>query len=62
MCFGTDGGDACGCHFPLEDVEVFFPVIARVLGETLVLLDLAAAMLFIVTLLGASSWSLGVQG
>jgi hypothetical protein len=26
-CFGTDGGDACGCRFPLEDVvEVFFPV------------------------------------
>jgi hypothetical protein len=26
-CFGTNGGDACGCQFPLEDVvEVFFPV------------------------------------
>jgi hypothetical protein len=27
LCFGTDSGDAYGCRFPLEDVEVFFPVI-----------------------------------
>jgi hypothetical protein len=54
--FGTNGGDACGCCNPLEGVVV---VILSVLWLRVKTLDLtiSAAAVYVVTLLGASSWS-----
>jgi hypothetical protein len=54
--FGANGGDACGCRNPLEG---FVVVILPVLWLRVKTLDLtvSAAAVYVVTLLGASSWS-----
>jgi hypothetical protein len=55
--FSANDGDACGCHNPLGGVVM---VILPVLWLRVKILDLmasAAAMVYVVTLLGALSWS-----
>jgi hypothetical protein len=57
MRFGANGGDACGCRFPLEGVIV---VILPALWLRVKTLDLAvsmAATLCVVTLLRVPLWS-----
>jgi hypothetical protein len=53
---GVNGGDACGCHNPLEGFVVVILPVLRLRVKTLDL-TVSAAAVYVVTLLRASSWS-----
>jgi hypothetical protein len=53
----ANGGDACGCHNPLGGVVVVILLVLWLRVKTLDLTVSAAAAVYVVTLLGASSWS-----
>ena len=53
----ANGGNACGCCYPLGDVVVAILPVIQFRVKTLDLAVSTAAALRVVTLLGASSWS-----
>jgi hypothetical protein len=55
--FSANGGDACGCLFPLRGVVLVIIPTLRLRVKTLDLVVSTAAALCVVTFLGASSWS-----
>jgi hypothetical protein len=55
--FSANSGDACGCHNPLGGVVVVILPVLWFRVKTLDLTVSTAAAVYVVTLLGASSWS-----